>query len=48
MAFEAYYDYGRVNQVADQLLRQTLPLVLVPLLLLQLIQIPASSRWPGG
>jgi two-component system NarL family sensor kinase len=42
MAFEAYYDYGRVNQVADQLLRQTLPLVLVPLLLLQLIQIPAA------
>jgi signal transduction histidine kinase len=40
MAFEAYYDYQRVDQVAQRLRRQTLPLVLVPLLLLQLVQIP--------
>jgi two-component system NarL family sensor kinase len=42
MAFEAYYDYHSVDQVAQRLLRQTLPLVVVPLLLLQLIQIPAA------
>ncbi|SEQ82685.1 sensor histidine kinase [Microlunatus flavus] len=40
MAFEAYYDYQRVDEVANSLLSQTLPLVLVPLLLLQLIQVP--------
>jgi two-component system, NarL family, sensor kinase len=40
MAFEAYYDYDRVDQVADRLLRQTLPLVVLPLLLLQVVQIP--------
>ena len=43
LAFEAYYNYERVDEVADQLLKQTLPLVLVPLLLLQLIQIPAAA-----
>lgn len=42
MAFEAYYDYERVDEVADGLLLQTLPLVLVPLLLLQLIQVPIT------
>ncbi len=42
MAFEAYYDYQSVDKVAHRLLTQILPLVLVPLLLLQLIQIPAA------
>ena len=42
MAFEAYYDYQRVEDVADKLLRQTLPLVLGPLLVLQAIQIPVA------
>jgi signal transduction histidine kinase len=42
MAFEAYYDYRSVDRVASRLLRQTLPLVVIPLLLLQLIQIPAA------
>jgi two-component system NarL family sensor kinase len=42
MAFEAYYDYQRVEEVADGLLRQILPLVLVPLLVLQAIQIPLA------
>ncbi|GAA1828781.1 hypothetical protein GCM10009714_07910 [Microlunatus capsulatus] len=42
MAFEAYYDYQRVEDVADRLLRQTLPLVLGPLLVLQAIQIPVA------
>lgn len=40
LAFEAYYNYARVNDTADQLTRQMLPLALVPLLLLQLIQMP--------
>jgi signal transduction histidine kinase len=42
MAFEAYYEYHRVDEVANQLLRQTLPLVLGPLVLLQLIQVPVA------
>ena len=42
MAFEAYYNYERVEQVADGLLRQTLPIVLGPLLILQAIQIPVA------
>jgi len=42
LVFEAYYNYIRVDQVAQRLLRQTLPLVLVPLLILQLIQIPIA------
>ena len=44
LAFEAYYDYARVNQAANSLLLQLVPLVLAPLLVLQLIQspIPAS------
>lgn len=39
-AFEAYYDYARVDDAADSLLWQLVPLVLIPLLLLQLIQSP--------
>jgi two-component system, NarL family, sensor kinase len=42
MVFEAYYDYAPVNRIADQLLKETLPLVLIPLLILQLIQIPVA------
>ena len=42
MAFEAYYDYRRVDAIANGLLRQLLPLVIAPLLILQLIQIPIS------
>jgi two-component system NarL family sensor kinase len=44
MAFEACYDDHQVNRVVGRLL-QTLPLVLVPLLLLQLIQIPVAVSW---
>jgi signal transduction histidine kinase len=42
LVFEAYYDYRRVDNLARQLMMQTIPLVIAPLLLLQLIQIPAS------
>lgn len=42
MALETYYDYERVDALADRLLKQTLPLVLVPLLVLQLVQIPVA------
>jgi len=42
MVFEAYYDYDRVDKLADRLLKQTLPLVLVPLLILQLVQVPIA------
>jgi two-component system, NarL family, sensor kinase len=42
LVFEAYYDYERVDQVARRLLQQTLPLVLIPLLILQLVQIPIA------
>jgi two-component system, NarL family, sensor kinase len=42
MVFEAYFDYNRVDRLAHRLLRQTLPLVLVPLLVLQLVQIPIA------
>jgi two-component system NarL family sensor kinase len=42
MVFEAYYDYDRVSQLADRLLGQALPLVLIPLLILQLVQIPIA------
>jgi signal transduction histidine kinase len=42
LVFEAYYDYQRVETLARQLMMQTIPLVIAPLLLLQLLQIPAS------
>ncbi|MFL6131351.1 MAG: sensor histidine kinase [Nocardioidaceae bacterium] len=42
LVFEAYYNYERVDQVAHRLLQQTLPLVLIPLVILQLIQIPIA------
>ena len=43
LAFEAYYDYSRVKDVASSLLSQILPLVLVPMVLLQLIQLPIGA-----
>jgi two-component system NarL family sensor kinase len=42
LVFEAYYNYDRVDEVAQRLLRQTLPVVLLPLLILQLVQIPIA------
>ena len=42
LAFEAYYDYQPVHDITNELLRRFLPLVLVPLILLQLIQLPAA------
>ncbi|TKV60678.1 hypothetical protein FDO65_03015 [Nakamurella flava] len=42
-AFEAYYDYDRVSDLATGLLLRLLPLVLVPLVLLQLIQVPIAG-----
>jgi two-component system, NarL family, sensor kinase len=42
LVFEAYYNYDRVDRVARRLLQQTLPLVLIPLLILQLVQIPIA------
>ncbi len=43
LAFEAYYNYTPVDEVANELLWQLIPLVLVPLLVLQLIQVPLTS-----
>ncbi len=43
LAFEAYYDYGRVNSLANRLLWSILPLVFIPLLLLQVIQVPIAG-----
>ena len=42
MVFEAYFDYDQVDRLAQRLLAQTLPLVLVPLVILQLVQIPVA------
>ena len=43
LVFEAYYNYAPVDEVANSLLWQLIPLVLVPLLVLQLIQVPLTS-----
>jgi signal transduction histidine kinase len=43
LAFEAYYDYARVDETANGLLFQLIPLVLAPLLLLMLIQMPIAA-----
>ncbi len=43
LAFEAYYDYARVDDTANGLLFQLIPLVLVPLLVLMLIQVPIAA-----
>ncbi len=42
-AFEAYYDYARVDETADGLLRQLIPLVLIPLVILMAIQLPIAT-----
>ncbi len=43
LAFEAYYNYAKVDDTANRLTRQMLPLVLVPLGLLQVIQVPIAT-----
>ena len=43
LAFEAYYNYTPVDEVANELLWQLIPLVLVPLIILQLFQVPLTS-----
>ena len=40
--FEAYYDYARVNDNANNLMTQLVPLVLIPLVALVLIQVPIA------
>lgn len=40
LALEAYFDYQQVDDLASEILRQSLPLVLGPLVLLGLIQVP--------
>ncbi len=47
LAFEAYYDYSVVNNNATILLWSILPLVLMPLLILQLIQAPIAVSLAG-
>ena len=42
LAFEAYFNYRPVDDLAGRLVRQILPVALIPLLLLQLVQIPAG------
>ena len=43
LAFEAYYDYARVDEIANTLMWELIPLVLVPLVVLQLIQVPIAA-----
>lgn len=43
LALEVYYNYDRVNQTANTLLWNILPLVFVPLVLLQVIQVPIAA-----
>ncbi len=43
LAFEAYYDYARVDEIANTLMWELIPLVLVPLIVLQLIQVPIAA-----
>jgi two-component system NarL family sensor kinase len=47
LAFEAYYDWTRVDAVANSLFWYLIPLVLVPLLVLQLIQVPIAGSLAG-
>jgi two-component system NarL family sensor kinase len=42
MAFETYFEYQRVEDLADELKQQIVPLVLGPLLILQAILIPVA------
>ena len=44
VALEAYFDWGQVNDRADSLMWRIIPLVLVPLLILQFFQIPVVVR----
>ena len=43
LAFEAYYDYARVDETANTLFWYLIPLVLVPLVVLQCIQVPIAG-----
>jgi len=43
LAFEAYYDYARVDETATTLFWYLIPLVLVPLVVLQCIQVPIAG-----
>lgn len=42
LVLEAYYDYDRIDEIADGLLWTLLPLVLVPLVVLQAVQLPIT------
>ncbi len=42
MAFEAYYDYARVDENANSLMAQLIPLVLIPLVVLMIILVPIA------
>jgi signal transduction histidine kinase len=42
MVLEAYYSYSQVTELTSRLLRRILPAVLIPLFVLQLIQIPVG------
>lgn len=43
LAFEAYYDPAGVQSVADSILWYLIPLVLIPLIVLQLTQVPIAA-----
>lgn len=43
LALEVYYNYDRVNTTANTILWNILPLVFVPLVLLQIIQVPIAA-----
>jgi len=43
LAFEAYYDYTRVEDTARELASSLIPLVLIPLLVLQFVQVPIAA-----
>ena len=42
LAFEAYYDYARVDDNANNLMAQLIPLVLIPLVALLIILVPIA------
>lgn len=42
LAFEAYYDYARVDENANNLMAQLIPLVLIPLIVLMIILVPIA------
>ena len=47
LAFEAYFNYSRVEENASTLLKAILPLVLIPLLALQIFQTPIAVSLAG-